>query len=42
LVENAKFREYQNIMIFCEGPIKVTHCKKIKIKIKIWDAPTTN
>jgi hypothetical protein len=24
------FGEYQNIMIFCKGPIKVAHCKIIK------------
>jgi hypothetical protein len=29
--------EYQNIMIFCEGKIKVVlHCKQNKIKL--WDA----
>jgi hypothetical protein len=30
------FGEYQNIMIFCEGQIKVMfHCKQNKIKL--WD-----
>jgi hypothetical protein len=31
LVEILMSEEYQNIMIFCEGPIKVAHRKKIKL-----------
>jgi hypothetical protein len=33
--------EYQNIMIFCERPIKMAHCKN-KIKIELWDVATIN
>jgi hypothetical protein len=37
------FGKYQNITtLFCEGPIKVACLKKIKNKIELWDAPTTN
>jgi hypothetical protein len=35
------FGEYQSIMIFCEGQIKMAHCKN-KNKIELWDAPITN